>query len=121
MKEYLTDKLDTEKYNCIKQVNVCKKYKEELVNMEGDFYGIKKKNIGYIATILSLISFLPILHNVYKTKKTNNFSYASIALSFLISALWIFYGSHTNSFVTILRSIVFIFIFSSILYVKIFY
>lgn len=110
-----------EEYNCIKEVNVCKKYKEEFIRREDSFYGIKKKYIGYIAMVLSFISFSPILYNIYKTKKTTNFSYTSIAVSFFISSLWIFYGVHQRSFITVLRSLVFVFTYSFILYVKFFY
>jgi uncharacterized protein with PQ loop repeat len=121
MKNYEIDKEKNEEYNCIKEVNVCNKFKEGLLQKEDTIYGFKKKNIGYVAMMLSFIGFSPIVYNIYKTKQTNNFTYSSIFISFIISTLWIFYGINQNSFVTIIRSVVFIFVYSFILYVKVFY
>ena len=104
--------------DCIKDVNVCSNFKQKLLKREETFYGIKRRYIGYIAMGLSLIGFIPIIYNVYKTRKTNNFTYGTIFLSFFISGLWFFYGWHEESIVTIIRSAIFVIVYSFILYVK---
>ena len=114
--------IDKEAYNCVKDINVCNKYKTNIVKKEErTIFNIKKSNFGYIATVLSIISFLPIVYNIYKTKKTNNFNYISIFISFFISGLWIYFGIHEKSTVTMLRSMLFICIYAFILYMKIMY
>lgn len=108
-----------EEYECIKDINICQKFKDELVRKEErTIFGIKKSSIGYIAALLGTIGFLPIIVNIYKTKKTNNFTFTSIAVSYLISAMWVYYGIHEKSNVTIFRSLSYICIYSYILYIK---
>ena len=111
-----------EEYECIKDINICQKFKKELVRKEErTIFGIKKSYIGYIATLLGTIGFLPIIVNIYKTKKTNNFTFTSIAVSYLISTMWVYYGIHEKSNIIIFRSLSYISIYSYILYIKLMY
>lgn len=80
-----------------------------------------KENIGYIATIISLISFFPIILNIAKTKKTNNFPYKTIILSLIANLLFLYNGFLTNNYVIIFMGGVFTLIYLFIFYIKIFF
>lgn len=47
---------------------------------------------GFLATIIGIISFLPVIYIVYKTKKTINFPYRTLILALLSNILWIYYS-----------------------------
>jgi len=47
---------------------------------------------GFLATIIGIISFLPVIYIVYKTKKTINFPYRTLILALLSNLLWIYYS-----------------------------
>lgn len=74
--------------------------------------------IGYIATFFSVLSFLPVIINIYKTKQANNFPYQTIILAYLSNGLFLLNGILSKNNVLIFLGIVFILIYSYILYVK---
>lgn len=109
------------KLSCIKDIYKCEDYKKQFINNYYTSYGIPRSFFGYLALILNIIGFSPILYSVYKTKLTTNFNYFSIFISFIISGLWLFHGLYETSYSTIIRSIVYIIMFIYILFVKITY
>ena len=78
-----------------------------------------KEIIGYTATIISLISFIPVILNIAKTKKTNNFPFRTIFLALLGNSLFLLNGLLTSNHVMIFMGTVFILIYYYILHVKI--
>jgi uncharacterized protein with PQ loop repeat len=77
-------------------------------------------NYGFIASIIGLSSFIPIVLNIIKTKNTSNFIWSSIILAILSSVLWMLEGIQVNSISLILKSIIYIFLYSIIIIVKIY-
>ncbi len=77
-----------------------------------------KEIIGYTATIISLISFIPVILNIAKTKKTNNFPFRTIFLALLGNSLFLLNGLLTSNHVMIFMGTVFILIYYYILHVK---
>ena len=73
---------------------------------------------GYLAVFLGVISFFPVIQNIYKTKKTNNFPYKSILLALTAHACWFIYGLYTDTSATEYSGIIFILMYLFILYIK---
>lgn len=76
---------------------------------------------GFLATIVGIISFLPVLYVVYRTKKTNNFPYKALILALVSNSLWIFYAFKKGPKVdpqVAFMGILYFLIYSFILYIK---
>jgi uncharacterized protein with PQ loop repeat len=80
-----------------------------------------KHIIGYVATLLSVVSFIPVIFSIAKTKKTNDFPYKTLYLALISNILYIISGYLTSNNVLIVMGIVFIAIHSFILYIKLRY
>lgn len=52
---------------------------------------------GLLATIIGIISFLPVVYLVYKTKNTSNFPYKTLILAIMSNVLWIYYALATKT------------------------
>ena len=72
--------------------------------------------VGYIATAVSTITFLPQVMKTWKTKSTKDFSVAMILLGVLGSFLWLVYGIFLKAFPIIITNAIvmscFIIVFS---------
>ena len=82
---------------------------------------ISKQNIGYAATFLGIISFIPILYNIFVTKNTSNFTYNNLALALVSNFLWFYYGYHSSSYAPLISGILYFILYSFILYYKVFF
>ena len=76
------------------------------------------KIVGYIAVCLSILSFIPIVYNIYKTKQTNNFPYKTIFIALLAHMCWLVYGLYSHTVATEYSGIFFVFMYLFIFYVK---
>ena len=91
---------------------------------QNSFDNILKNYIGaagFLATIVGIISFLPVLYVVYRTKKTNNFPYKALILALVSNSLWIFYAFKKGPKVDVqvaFMGILYFLIYSFILYIK---
>lgn len=56
---------------------------------------------GLLATLVGIISFLPVLYFIYQTKNTANFPYQTLFLAILSNLLWIFYAYNKSTHVDI--------------------
>lgn len=74
--------------------------------------------IGYLATTFSIIGFIPIIYNIYKTGKTNNFPIKALIIAIISNLLWLIYGINKNAKANILSSIIFVLIHSYIIFKK---
>lgn len=115
------DKNIGDDYNCVKDVNVCTPIKQRLLQKEEKILGIKRKYIGIVATTLGFLGFLPILYNIHITRKTNNFTFASITISFIVTLLWLYYSWYENSTILVSRSLIYIGVYGYILFMKLNY
>lgn len=77
-----------------------------------------KQIIGYAGTIFTVLSFLPVVFNIYKTKKTNNFPYKTIILAYLGNGLILLNGILSKNNVLMFMGTIFVLIYSYILYIK---
>ena len=80
-----------------------------------------KSNVFYLglaATIIGIISFLPVVETVHKTRTTSNFPYSTLFIALLSNALWMVYGLTKNATATIIMGLLYFTIYSYILYVK---
>ena len=79
------------------------------------------ENIGLIATIFSILSFFPVVINIYKTKKTNNFPYKTIFLAICSHIFWLIYGLYNKTYANIIAASSFLVIYFFMLYIKLNY
>ena len=75
--------------------------------------------VGYGASVIGLLSFIPLLTVVYTTGITKNFPYSALYLTLLGWLLMAIYGILVKNIPTTTLGAVYFFIFASILYVKI--
>ena len=78
----------------------------------------KLEMVGYVAVFLSIVSFLPVVRNIYRTKKTNNFPYKTILMALLAHACWFVYGLYSNTSATEYSGVLFILMYLFIFYIK---
>ena len=74
--------------------------------------------VGHFAVIFGVISFMPVVYTVYKTKKTNNFPYKSLFFLVMSQMFWIIYGYLVSATATFMGGIFFSLIYLFILYTK---
>lgn len=82
------------------------------------------KIAGFLATIIGIISFFPVLYVVFKTKKTVNFPYYTLILALISNSLWIYYSLAEYPNIraeTAFMGILYFLIYTFILYIKIIY
>jgi uncharacterized protein with PQ loop repeat len=78
-------------------------------------------NLGILATLIGVISFIPILTNIYKTKQTNNFTHSNILLAIIGNSLWIIFGIYNKVNSSFFMGSIYLLIYLSILYFKIYF
>lgn len=76
------------------------------------------ESVGDLAVILGVVSFMPVVYTVYKTKKTNNFPYKSLFFLVISQMLWVFYGYLVSAKATFVGGTLFSLIYLFILYTK---
>ena len=77
-----------------------------------------KESLGIIATLIGIISYLPVLYTVHKTRKTNNFPFNTLGLAIISNILWILYGIYEPAPASILSGVLYMLIYIYILYIK---
>lgn len=75
--------------------------------------------LGYAASIIGLLSFIPLLWVVYNTGITKNFPYSALILTVIGWSLMAIYGYLSKTTPSMILGLVYLGIFSYILYVKI--
>lgn len=74
--------------------------------------------LGDMAIIFGIISFIPLLIKMWKTKDTSNFTLINLLLAILSNILWIIYGIYTESTVNIISGSLYLFIYLFITLIK---
>ena len=77
--------------------------------------------VGLTAASLNSLRFIPILLEVYRSKKTNNFTYMTIFFAFSASLLWLFYAYFNASLGVGINALVAILSYCYILHIKLKY
>ena len=80
--------------------------------------------VGLFATLIGIISFLPVIYVVYNTKRTANFPFKTLILALISNILWIYYAiakdEKIDTQIAFMGTLYF-FIYSFILFTKILY
>jgi uncharacterized protein with PQ loop repeat len=82
------------------------------------------KIAGLLATIVGIISYLPVVYTVYKTKKTTDFPYKALILAIVSNTLWMYYGFANPKGMDkqiMLMGVLYFLIYVFILYTKLIY
>jgi len=79
--------------------------------------------IGLMATLVGIISFIPVIRVVHKKHITKNFPFKSLALAMLSNLLWIGYGigKEPKDLVVLTMGLLYMAMYSFILFVKMSY
>jgi len=94
------------------------------INKIEEYAETHSKIAGFLATIIGIISFVPVLYVVYKTKKTVNFPYRTLILALISNLLWIYYSVAKYpkiDFQVAFMGVLYFFIYLFILHTKVFY
>lgn len=76
-------------------------------------------NYGFLASIIGIISFLPIVYNIVQTQNTDNFVWSALILALIASFLRILEGNQIGSTLLILSGTTFMILNLIIVFVKI--
>lgn len=76
---------------------------------------------GMLASIASLISFLPIVYTIVKTKNTSNFVWSALLLAFISLSLRMIEGIQLGSMSLVFNTAVFIVFYIIIIGIKLLY
>lgn len=76
---------------------------------------------GLFATIIGIVSFLPVVYLIYKTKNTSNFPFKSLILALISNILWIYYAFVKVDYQVAFMGTLYFFIYIYILYTKLVY
>ena len=84
---------------------------------------INIKLLGLMATLVGIISFIPVISVVHEKHITKNFPFKSLALALLSNILWIGYGigQEPKDLVVLTMGLLYMAMYSFILFVKISY
>ena len=82
------------------------------------YYNNVIKNLVLLASILGLMRFIPIVYEIYKTKKTNNFTPTMLSLALTSTIFWLIFGIYKNTIPIILSSMFALFVYTYICYIK---
>lgn len=77
--------------------------------------------IGYIAAFLTVITGIPQLLKIIRTKKSNDVSLPSFVILFIAQMLWIIYGFYRLDVQIIITNIISGFITLNIIYISLYY
>lgn len=78
-------------------------------------------NIGILASIIGLLRFIPLVIEIYKTKKTNNFPYLMLLLAISSTFLWLIYGFINYSIALLISASIALSVYLFILFMKLKY
>lgn len=82
---------------------------------------LSTKIIGYAATAIGIISFLPILYKITQTNNTDNFTYKNLFLALISNILWVIYGYRKNAIAPLVSGFLYFAVYGFIMFYKIFY
>ena len=74
---------------------------------------------GMLATIIGIMSFMPILYEIILTKKTTNFTITNIILALISNMLWITYGITNKLYTPTISGVLYLIIYGFIMIYKI--
>lgn len=81
----------------------------------------KSVNYGFFASMFGLMSFLPIVYNIVKTKNTSNFVWMGLILVVISSFFWMMEGLRINSLSLVVNTIIYIILYFVIIFIKLRY
>lgn len=82
---------------------------------------IDKHLYGKLAIITGIISFFPIMYQIWKTKNTSNFTHKNLLLALFSNIMWIIYGIKGNTSANLWSGLLYLGIYSYIMIFKILY
>jgi len=85
---------------------------------------IEKKLIAYTgiaATLIGIISIIPIGISAWKTKKATSFPNRALILAIISNFLWLVFGLYTHVTASLLMGVLYLAFYLFILYIKIMY
>lgn len=79
------------------------------------------KSLGLLASFFGLLRFIPMVYQIYKTKRTNNFTPTMLFLALSSTIFWLIFGYYENTLPVIISSIIALCVYTYIVYMKLSY
>ena len=79
------------------------------------------KNLGLLASFLGLLRFIPMVYQIYKTKRTNNFTPTMLLLALTSTIFWLVFGFYEDTLPVIISSVIALFVYLYIVFMKLSY
>ena len=79
------------------------------------------KSLGLLASFLGLLRFIPMVYQIYKTKRTNNFTPTMLFLALSSTIFWLIFGFYENTLPIIISSLIAFAVYIYIVYMKLSY
>ena len=76
---------------------------------------------GKLAIITGIISFIPIMYQIWKTKDTRNFTHKNLLLAIFSNIMWIVYGIKGNTSANLWSGLLYLSIYCYIMIFKVIY
>ena len=76
------------------------------------------KSLGLLASFFGLLRFIPMVYQIYKTKRTNNFTPTMLFLALSSTIFWLIFGYYENTLPVIISSLIAFCVYSYIVYMK---
>ena len=73
---------------------------------------------GLLATIIGIISFMPILYHIILTDETGNFTITNLILALISNTLWIIYGITNGLYTPTISGVLYLMIYGFIMIYK---
>lgn len=79
------------------------------------------KSLGLLASFFGLLRFIPMVYQIYKTKRTNNFTPTMLFLALSSTIFWLIFGYYENTLPVIISSTIALCVYTYIVYMKLSY
>ena len=110
---------DMETFTLILDKNLEESIKTDIENVSE--FKIDKEIYGKLAIATGIISFIPIMYQIWKTKDTRNFTHKNLLLAIFSNIMWIIYGIKSDTSATKWSGLLYMSIYCYIMFFKISY
>ena len=111
--------IDMETFTMALDKNLEESIKTDIKNVSE--FKIDKDIFGKLAIVTGIISFIPIMYQIWKTKDTRNFTHKNLLLAIFSNIMWIIYGIKSDASATKWSGLLYMSIYCYIMFFKISY
>ncbi len=110
---------DMESFTMILDKNLEKSIETDIEKVSD--FKIDKGIFGKLAIVTGIVSFIPIMYQIWKTKDTRNFTHKNLLLAIFSNIMWIIYGIKSDTSATKWSGLLYMSIYCYIMFFKVSY